>query len=75
LNVAKAGVPLKTNTANLPAAATEGFKDQGALAITNFPFFTGAHYHWGIAGEGARWECDDVPNGPFNSTQHLVFIR
>jgi hypothetical protein len=74
-DIAATGVPLNGSNAHLPKEAADGFKDQGALALDSFPFYKSRFNHWGIAGEGTRWECDDMPYGPGNNTQHLVFIR
>ncbi|XP_062514424.1 uncharacterized protein LOC134190029 [Corticium candelabrum] len=45
--------------------------------FTDFPFYRGASYHWGIApryGPG-RFECDDYPNNYNYDTLHRVFVR
>jgi hypothetical protein len=58
------------------------------LAMTNFPFWLGGTYHWGIKGGStvgtpspvySRWEVDDFPaftgNGYQNHTYHQIWIR
>ena len=77
--------PLTGHNANLPASATSFFSDQGNLAMTNFPFWLGGTYHWGIKGGATngtslyRWELDDYPanggTGYQNNTFHQIWIR
>ena len=77
--------PLSGHNANLPGSATSFFPDQGNLAMTNFPFWLGGTYHWGIRGGATngtslyRWEMDDYPanggTGYQNSTFHQIWIR
>ncbi|HZO17223.1 MAG TPA: fibrinogen-like YCDxxxxGGGW domain-containing protein [Polyangiaceae bacterium] len=67
--------PLEEHTGYLPLIA-DGFFDQpGEDRMTEFPFYLGATYHWGIKGLGNRWECDDYPNNESNTTLHQVWVR
>ena len=66
---------LTGHTANLPASINNRYSNRGNEALTNFPFWRGATYHWGIRGNGNRWEVDDYPNNFSRSTIHRVFIR
>lgn len=76
------------NTANLPGSASSFFPNEGDLAMTNFPFYLGGTFHWGIRGGSTvgtpspvyfRWEVDDFPaltgNGYQNHTFHQIWIR
>lgn len=68
---------LSGHNAALPGAVTDYYTNSGDLALTSFPFWRSANYHWGIKG-GAnvnRWECDDFPNGASQSTRHSVWVR
>ena len=49
------------HTGVLPLATSAGFTGSTG-GFTNFPFYLGGANHWGIAGGGTRWECDDHPN-------------
>ncbi|MFA9372432.1 MAG: HYR domain-containing protein [Labilibaculum antarcticum] len=66
---------LTGHTANLPAAARNEYADKGNEALTSFPMWLGGTYHWGIRGNGNRWEVDDYPNGSANSTIHKMWVR
>lgn len=66
---------LGDHTANLPDAVANYFINQGDLAMTEFPFWLGGTYHWGIRGEGLRWEVDDYPNNSSLSTYHQIWVR
>lgn len=64
------------HTAGLPATQTHQFRDQGALAQTNFPFYEFGVIHWGIRGLGYRWEVDDYNGGVQQpSTMHRIMVR
>ncbi|MDC1162363.1 FG-GAP-like repeat-containing protein, partial [Tenacibaculum sp.] len=65
---------LSGHTSNLPQSMNWGFSDQGDLALTNFPFYLGNQYHWGIRGNGSRWEVDDFVHNT-ESTIHRVWVR
>jgi hypothetical protein len=66
---------LTGHNTNLPASTANYFIDQGNVAMTEFPFWLGGTYHWGIRGLGSRWEVDDFPgDGRFN-TYHQIWIR
>lgn len=83
--IATSYTSLAGHNANLPASASSFFPDQGNLAMTNFPFWLGGTYHWGIKGGATngtslfRWELDDYPanggTGFQNSTLHQIWIR
>jgi YD repeat-containing protein len=66
---------LAGHTGNLPAAAMGTFPNQGDLAMTEHPFYLASTYHWNIRSGGNRWECDDYPGGPQNTTLHQVWVR
>ena len=66
---------LPGHTAFLPWPANGFFSNQGDLAMTNFPFYYGGNYHWGIGGLGNRWELDDYPGGSSQHTIHRIFVR
>lgn len=70
--------PCADHSAHLPQSTTSlalGSCDRGDQALTEFPFFTKAEAHWGIRGEGARWEADDSLAGDANDTIHRVWVR
>lgn len=46
-----------------------GFPMYGTSTNTN------SNAHWAVRGLGDRWEMDDYPDGPQNSTIHRVWIR
>jgi hypothetical protein len=63
-----------------------GFNDQGDLAMTNFPIYGNStignpRAHWGIKGQGDRWEVDDYPGIQgaattfAQSTIHRIWVR
>ena len=62
------------NTANLPATAESYYVHQADQALTNFPFYKSG-YHWGIRGNGNRWECDDYAGNSSKDTLHRIWIR
>ncbi|GAB4144854.1 MAG: hypothetical protein Fur0041_19630 [Bacteroidia bacterium] len=69
---------LTGHTAFLPAAIDMTVYDQGNYAMTNYPLWTGATYHWYLNGSDPncinRWEVDDYPcNTP--STFHQIWVR
>jgi len=68
-------IALTGHTANLPAATTQTAASQHELAMTEQPFYRSSTYHWNLRGAGARWECDDYPNGSQNTTLHQVWVR
>ncbi|NER12077.1 T9SS type B sorting domain-containing protein [Leptobacterium flavescens] len=65
---------LAGHNANIPAVAFNTFTNQGDLALTEFPFWRGGRYHWGIRGLGNRWEVDDFSINA-ESTIHRVWVR
>ena len=58
----------------IPAQANGFFSNKGDLAMTDFPFYRGGNYHWGIKGLNNRWECDDYGGSSFD-TLHRVYLR
>lgn len=66
---------LEGHSANLPGNMQNYFSNEGDLAMTEFPFWLNATYHWGIKGGGNRWEVDDWPNDSSNNTFHQIWIR
>lgn len=64
---------LSDHSANLPGQTASYYTNQGDEAMTNFPFWKGGIYHWGIKGTGSRWECDDM--GGSYDTIHRIYIR
>ncbi len=73
--IAGSFTPLTGHNAFLPNSTANYFIDQGNSAMTEFPFWLGGTYHWGIRGGGSRWEVDDFPAGSQNSTYHQIWIR
>lgn len=63
------------HSANLPNSARDFFNSQGNFAMTNFPFWLGATFHWGIRGHDSRWEVDDFPGNDSHNTFHQIWIR
>ena len=66
---------LPGHTAFLPGATGSVFDVAGEDRMTEFPFWLGSTYHWGIGGLGNRFECDDFAAGPANTTLHQVWVR
>ncbi|MEM7322367.1 MAG: right-handed parallel beta-helix repeat-containing protein, partial [Actinomycetota bacterium] len=66
---------LTGHTANVPAGLSNGYSNQGDLALTAFPFFATGAYHWGVRGNGDRWEVDDYVGGFGQNTVHQVWVR
>lgn len=66
---------LSGHTANLPVSSASFFSDQGNSAMTEFPFWLGGTYHWGIRGSAYRWEVDDFVNSNSYNTLHQIWIR
>jgi len=67
--------PFTDHTAKLPGSTANYFSGEGNLAMTNFPFWLGGTYHWGIRGMGSRWEVDDYPGDYRYNTHHQIWIR
>lgn len=63
------------HSAYLPNSARDFYSNQGNLAMTNFSFWLGGTYHWGIRGLDSRWEVDDFPGNSAFSTHHQLWIR
>jgi hypothetical protein len=68
-------IKLAGHSAYLPVATNNANSGTGNSAMTQFPFFRTATYHWGVRGEGHRWECDDYANSASNTTLHQVWVR
>jgi hypothetical protein len=66
---------LQGHSANLPAATVSVFDIMGEGRMNEFPFWLGSTHHWGVGGLTNRFECDDFPNGPQNTTLHQVWVR
>ncbi|WMW77966.1 fibrinogen-like YCDxxxxGGGW domain-containing protein [Flavobacterium sp. 20NA77.7] len=70
---------LVSHSAYIPNSAVSNFANEGNLAMTNFPFWLGANYHWGIKGQDYRWEVDDyaasIGNGYQFHTYNQIWIR
>jgi hypothetical protein len=70
---------LSSHSSYLPYYASSFFENQGNYAMTNFPFWLGANYHWGIRGQDYRWEVDDYPaygnTGYQFHTYNQIWIR
>ncbi len=66
---------LAGHTAFLPASANLFFANQGNFSMTEFPYYLGTTYHWGIQGQGSRWEVDDFLNNFSQNTFHQISVR
>ncbi len=66
---------LPDHTALLISIINNSFANQGDAAMTNFPFFRTGQRHWGIKGQGNRWECDDQAVTFTKDTHHQIWIR
>lgn len=71
---------LSGHTAVLPAGIDNYYSNYGNNSITTFPFWKSGANHWGIGatdvnGSANRWEMDDYPNGPANSTYHQIWVK
>ena len=70
---------LASHSAYLPNSARDYFSDQVDSAMTNFSFWLGGTYHWGIKGGTPpnlyRWEVDDFVNTYAYHTFHQIWIR
>ena len=66
--------PLTFQNANLPLATTSGYSGS-TDSLTQFPFWVGGQYHWGIRGVGTRFECDDYTNDASQKTLHNIWYR
>ena len=66
---------LAGHTANLPATINYLYYGYGDNAMTSYPFYHSGNSHWAASGPPNRWECDDYPGGPANSTLHRIWVR
>lgn len=66
---------LSDHSAKLPSVARNEFGNQADNALVNFPFWLSGTYHWGVRGNGNRWEVDDYVGNYTNSTIHKVWVR
>lgn len=73
--IATSFTSLTGHSAYLPASTANYIIDQGTIAMTNFPMYLSGTYHWGIRGNGARWEVDDFLNSYTYNTYHQIWIR
>lgn len=62
------------HTANLPTMVDTA-ATVPSTPLTEFPFYRGGAYHWGVRGGNVRWECDDFPNSAAETTLHQVWVR
>jgi hypothetical protein len=71
-------VALAGHTASLPASTYSSpaapFNPPVDQRMTEYPFFKYAAAHWSIAGQTARWECDDWATTA-GTTLHQVWVR
>jgi len=74
-DIVATSTPRPGHTATLPAARNSAYTDRGEVALTDFPFYSIGTAHWGVRGNGRRWECDDFPSSSAYSTLHRVFVR
>jgi uncharacterized protein (TIGR02145 family) len=67
---------LTGHTTNLPLSMNGVFPNEGAFALTELPFWKTSTAHWGISGQGDRWQVDEAtsPVDGFN-TIHRVWAR
>jgi hypothetical protein len=79
LGIASSFNTLTGHSAYLPGSTANYIVDQGNIAMTNFPMYVNAAYHWGIRGGAFRWEVDDFPantgSGYQHNTFHQIWIR
>jgi hypothetical protein len=66
---------LSGHSSYLPAGSNGFFSGQGDSAPTNFPYYVGGAYHWGVKGLGSRWECDDYIRNASRNTFHQIYVR
>lgn len=59
---------------NVPQNAVNRFGNRGQEAMTNFPFWLSGTAHWGIRGNGSRWEVDDFAINTAD-TFHQIWFR
>ncbi|MEX0275202.1 MAG: hypothetical protein AB3N16_12570, partial [Flavobacteriaceae bacterium] len=73
--IAENYVALQGHTSFLPRGASYFYYNRGNEALTRFPFWYWGTWHWGIRGNGNRWEVDDFPGNSTRSTIHKVWVR
>ncbi|XP_065841195.1 uncharacterized protein [Oscarella lobularis] len=67
--------PLKGHTAYLPKATNNIWATKSSTpGFTDFPFWKGGTYHWGISPDYKRFECDNFDGNTY-STLHRVWVR
>ena len=66
---------LAGHTANLPGTINYYYAGYGNNAMAYYPFYRSGAATWSAAGPSNRWECDDYPGGPANSTLHRIWVR
>jgi uncharacterized repeat protein (TIGR01451 family) len=74
-NINSSNTKLTGHSSQLPDRARSYYSSQGNRALTNFPYYLRGNYHWGIKGNGNRWEVDDIPRSSRRSTIHKVWAR
>ena len=67
---------MRQSVAALVREKNSYYSNQGNGAMVNFPFYSNSgignpRAHWGIRGNGDRWECDDT--GSTASASHSLF--
>ena len=72
-------IALAAHTSFLPASIDHTVSDMGDYAMTNYPLWTGAAYHWYLGGVDpnctVRWEVDNYPCSYTPSTFHQIWVR
>jgi hypothetical protein len=66
---------LPGHSAFIPGSSNMFNGNMGNASMTEFPFYLGATYHWGISGAGFRWEVDDYPFSSANNTYHQIWVK
>ncbi len=66
---------LAGHTAFLPASSNLFFSNQGNSSVTEFPYYLGTTYHWGLHGQSNRWEVDDYPGNDSQNTFHQIWVK
>ena len=64
---------LSGHTANLPAATTHVYSTPSMAG--GLPFYKHSSYRFAVQGLSDRWECDDDPGGPSETTLHQVWVE
>ena len=68
--------PLSGHSGFLPLQTANVFASRRpSPGFTDFPFWKGGLYHWGISPDFQRFECDDYASHQQHHTLHRVFVR